>query len=781
MAEQPQGFARRMMAQKLMTDARNTPGSDSPFFPSRIDSAVRQMPDIVDASISPEPTNLGRVAYGAGAMSTLFAPGAGVVDVFGGAPDPFRPGEMLPSFGENIGQGNYLDAGLQTLGAAGDVALAAGALFPPALPGAMAVGTALKAPRAARLATQADAANTLVDDLPTLRFDGTDELNLEGKKIFPIVADLTKAGGRFEGIDSSKLDAPELLQGGPEFPNLKGSRDDGVVWAVQGKGVGTKKLSKEADYGLVVAMNPDSHRSNATFVNSIVGNTLAYVRDGRIAPENLEKLNAFVRTGTDQKQLQKLKNWPGFESPQAAEFVKGLNFEERKRIADVVGSSRGQALGAPNIDKIIRATGDPALLGLNSRDAIMLVELDKDADLIRLGTQGSLEHNSYDFGIKGKPIARIPATSAKNMFPDFFAQAEAEGKQNVRRAFDLALPVEELNAEKIENIRQLATQSIESPRQAALTADLLTGNWKSSKVAKNKGGVSPTDFVQSLKSSDASSTLTMMELPEVQKKIRGGNFDLYQLGDGQVFFGLEKGYNYDEVYGLSENPTFVKAPNGPELTGNEKALVSVINNEVGAKGVGKASVLKAIEEGATALDAFAVPSKRFSDGFLPDFYASFGFEEVGRIDFDPSFYDQQQIADLEDYWRSTGWDESKGLPKIVIMKWTGNDGLRANATKRFVTEGRFDPGAGVTGLFPGAESAIRAGDGPGVAPTPGQGRGSDIRRDTGGAGTGARPLAPDRLAEVARELLRLPDPAVQNLGIDPSRLTQVRDDLGIFR
>ena len=692
-----------------------------------------------------------------------------------------QPGQMLPSFGENIGQGNYLDAGLQTLGAAGDVALAAGALFPPALPGAMAVGTALKAPRAARVAGAVDEANTLVDDLPTLRFDGTDELNLEGKKIFPIVADLTAAGGRFEGIDSSKLDAPELLQGGPEFPNLKGSRDAGVVWAVQGKGVGTKKLSKEADYGLVVAMNPDSHRSNATFVNSIVGNTLAYVRDGRINPENLEQLNAFVRTGTDQKQLQKLKNWPGFESPQAAEFVKSLNFEERKRIADVVGSSRGQALGAPNIDKIIRATGDPALLGLNSRDAIMLVELDKDADLIRLGTQGSLEHNSYDFGIRGKPVARIPAISAKNMFPDFFAQAEAEGKQNVRRAFDLALPVEELNAEKIKNIRNLATQSIESPKQAALTADLLTGNWKSSKVAKNKGGVSPTDFVQNLKSSDASSTLTMMELPEVQKKIRGGKFDLYQLGDGEVFFGLEKGYNYDDVYGLSDNPTFVKAPDGPELTGDEIALVSVINNEIGAKGVGKATVLKAIEEGATALDAFAVPSAKYSDGFLPRFYASFGFKEVGRIDFDPSFYSKQEIADLEDYWRSTGWDESQGFPKIAIMKWVGDDGLRANATKRFVEEGRFNTGAGVTGLFPAAESAIRTGDGSRSAVAQRQRAGGDAGRNIGGSGTSPRPLTPDKLAAVARELLTLPDTAVQNLGIDPSRLTQVRDDLGIFR
>ena len=631
------------------------------------------------------------------------------------------------------------------------------------------------------MAKVASEATQLVDDLPTLKFDGTDELNLEGKKIFPIVADLTGAGRAFEGIDASKLDEPEILQGGPEFPNLAGSRKAEVVWAVQGKGMGTKKLQKDADYGLVVAMNPDSHRSNATFVNSIVGNTLAYVRDGRIPAENLAKLNDFVRSGTDQKELQKLKKWPGFESPEANDFVKSLNFESRKRLADVVGSSRGQALGAPNIDKILRETGDAGLMGLNSRDAIMLVEIDKNANLVKLGTDGSTKHNSYDFGIKGRPIARMPLVSARNMFPDFFAKAEAEGKQNIRRAFDLALPVEELNAEKIQNIRKLAVETIQSPRQAQLAADVVTGNWRSSKQAKNKGGISPADFVQNLKSSEASSTLTMLETSEVQSKIRGGNFDIYQLGDGQVYFGLEKGYNYDSVYNLSGNETFVKAPDGPELTGDEVALVSVINNEIGAKGVGKATVLKAIEEGATALDAFAVPTAQYKDGFLPDFYASFGFEEVGRIDFDPSFYSQQQIADLENYWRSTGWDDSQGMPKIVVMKWTGNDELRANATKRFVTEGRYDAGAGVTGLFAGAESFVRTGDGPGITAASGQSRAGDAGRNIGGASSGARTLTPDRLAAVARELLKLPDAAVENLGVDPSRLDPVRQDFGIFR
>ena len=95
-------------------------------------------------------------AYGAAATGSLFVPGSGFADVFGGLANPSQPGEMLPSFGENIGQGKYLDAGLQTLGVAGDVLQAGGAFVPP-----LAIaGTMLKAPRAARVADAAmDAAD----------------------------------------------------------------------------------------------------------------------------------------------------------------------------------------------------------------------------------------------------------------------------------------------------------------------------------------------------------------------------------------------------------------------------------------------------------------------------------------------------------------------------------------------------------------------------------------------------------------------------------------------
>ena len=115
------------------------------------------------------------------------------------------------------------------------------------------------------------------------------------------------------------------------------------------------------------------------------------------------------------------------------------------------------------------------------------------------------------------------------------------------------------------------------------------------------------------------------------------------------------------------------------------------------------------------------------------------------------------------------------------MKWTGDDGLRTNATKRFVSEGRFYAGEPATGVFAGAESLVRASDGPNLEAAPGQ-RGSSVPAgNPGGAGAGTRPLAPDQLAAVARELLTLPDEAVANLGVDPGLLQGVRQDLGIFR
>ena len=68
--------------------------------------------------------------YQVSAFGSAFLPSAGISDVLGFAPDPNVVGGTLPSFTQNIDQGNYIDAGLQTLGASGDVMLASAPFAP---------------------------------------------------------------------------------------------------------------------------------------------------------------------------------------------------------------------------------------------------------------------------------------------------------------------------------------------------------------------------------------------------------------------------------------------------------------------------------------------------------------------------------------------------------------------------------------------------------------------------------------------------------------------------
>ncbi len=97
-----------------------------------------------------DPEVAARTGYGTAVTGTSFFPGAGIVDAYGGAVD--ITGQPLPSFSENIRQGNYLDAALQGLGVAGDVATVAA---PATLGTSLVLASLLKAPGAARKVTKA--------------------------------------------------------------------------------------------------------------------------------------------------------------------------------------------------------------------------------------------------------------------------------------------------------------------------------------------------------------------------------------------------------------------------------------------------------------------------------------------------------------------------------------------------------------------------------------------------------------------------------------------------
>ena len=673
--------------------------------------------------------------------------------------------------------------------------------------------------------------NPVVDNLPMVDPD-----SLVGMKIFPIQADLTKAGGEYTGIDSSLIDVPIALQGGPDYPLLETSRAGKVVWANDAKGVSTKKLNKDTEYALVVAMSPDSHKTNATVNRAMLDTTLAYVRDGRLSDEAISQIDAAIQAPSTQKQLSRMGAFPGLKSPDAVDWINSATFPERNRIMQVMSSPGVQDLGAPNLQKILDATADPRYVGLNSNDSIMLIEIDKSGGAVKLGeAENTVPHLSYEYALKGKPVARVPFTAAQNMFPEWFADRAVKEAQMIRegtasdgsalplkplsqaspdvevqgppvpaqgplqpvrgkppntaRSFQFNLPIERITQSAANNMKAVAMQKVKSPLQAKLLVNALDGAWQTTAQSKNSGGITGLDWVKEAKASPDSATLTIptgdnkAAAKALDQEIKSGQLTLYKLRDSRTYFGINKNYNYYDEYGLGPDADYwTPNPNGPTLNENETALVSVVSNDFGAKGVGATTVMKAIEEGATVLDAFAVNSDKYPSGFLPAFYARFGFKEAGRIRFDPSIVLEEpggklKLQDMKAAWAKKGWKDGDGYPDIVVMKWTGDDGGRSQYTRRFIAEAADGGGQGkAAGLFrPTARSdGSNAGGSPTGQARPGDGNGTagNVRNDNRGSSA-------SQLADIGREILNATDAQLKNLGIDPQRVRRLRSEMAL--
>lgn len=516
--------------------------------------------------------------------------------------------------------------------------------------------------------------------VPTINPD-----DLVGKSIFPIMADLTKTGAPYTGIDSDQIKHPVPLQGGPGYSFIPINTQHGIVWAVQGKGRGSFKLGKDADYAAVTTMNPDTHQSNATFSNALIRTAMAHAKSGRLGGNSLATINDMIRSPTSDPNHAELRKFPGLEHPSVEDFAKNLNFESRKRLTDVLASPKAQEVGAPNVNKITRSLLDENFAGLNRSQALFLIKLDKSANnMVHLKGAGLPEHHSYDYGLKGTVVGKFHhPVAAETLWKNWFDRKGNQEPRHVRRAFDLELPVGTVTPE-IASMLPRHPKDMQSPQAARLALHTVLDRWHDTDTSVKEGGLSPTDMSNALKNSDSSSTLSPYSPEDIKKMVKEGKFKGYKLHNGEVYFGLKKGTDYGDEYGFHH----------PELTNNETALTSVVNNEPGAKGIGgPAVVLKAIKEGATALDAYAVPSAKHPNGFLPDYYSHFGFKELGRVPFDPQYHSPQKIEDMKHHWRSQGWDESMGMPSLAIMKWKGNDNDRYDALRRHLGTGH--PHAGV--------------------------------------------------------------------------------------
>ena len=633
-------------------------------------------------------------------------------------------------------------------------------------------------PRKPVVPVSPDAIPKYIDDIPDLT-----PADLLGKRVFPIHADLTEGGAMYRGIDSSVLDEAEPLLGGKKFPGLETSRNARAVWAVQGNKAKILRNMAESNHVVVVAMSHDAHKGNTTFSNSALKTMDAYVRDGRIGKRNLKRLDKLVRETKPKMKVSVKKavaGFPGFGEKGYQKYLEKLSFEARSRIVEQL--AKGQKFGAPNIPRIARKLEDPSTYGVNLGSPLIVIKLNKGPDnLVELGVHpGTTKHPSYKYGIKGEVVGKFPAPTAyESVFPDFANKKLAEGARfdSVIRASTMSDFTQTITSDVLKNIPFSPLKHIQSSRQAELALETAKGNWISTGITKTAGGVSPVDFENALKNSDASSTLTPYTAKEVTEGAKDGSFQVFQLGKAkmgskggeggtsQIFFGI-KDTDYNADYGFTH----------PDLGPNERAVVGVVNNEPGAKGVAAPGVMgKAIQEGATALDAYAVPSKKYPFGFLPEVYNDYGFVELGRLPFEEKYYSVTQLNDLKEYWRSTGWDESLGMPEMVIMKWKGDDAIRTDAIRLINENGSLNPGSQVRGIYQTAREHSRKSAGLNPQQAPGSSPVNNPRGNRGGIRNSNAPHSGDRYRNVLSELSLLshtPQSAVhlQNLGVTPQSL-----------
>jgi hypothetical protein len=613
---------------------------------------------------------------------------------------------------------------------------------------------------------------------PYSQVEVIDPRDLVGAKISPTPADLTRAGSFYEGIDAAGTTRRTPFLGGPLFPLQQAYRDADVAWMVDSKSKGQTKLNKDSDFVAVTAMSPKAHQSNATVADAYMGTLEAYIKDGRLPEESIDQLNKVVTEfgkNTVDPELQRLKNFVGFDSPYFNEYMRGLTFPQREAISKLMTAPKVRDIGGPNFQRILDSSIQPEFAGSNLGDTLLLLELNKKAGLLDVNELGLPEHPSYSVGLPGRVVGRFENPMSRGLlFSDF--EAEYSNRPTIMRsdgtpdpaqmayAFSRALPTTEITPEGARNMQEaMQYYSIEQPLQAQLIDQALQSNWKTSlkPYAQGKGeGISPIEYQRALERNPSYPTLEPYTAQEIAKGAREGNFEVLQLGRSDIYFGLKK--NPDYTWMNDGKPV-------PGLSDNEVDLVGVVSNEIGAKGVASPAIMgKAIEEGASVLNAFAVPSERYPEGFLPNVYGGYGFEEIKRIPFSKEFYIEERgeaaYRDLLRQWRSEGWDESQGFPDVVLMKWSGTDEQRANASQRVFDKGFAGFGSGedlgpLRSAGQNLESSVEASSKSQVVQS------DNRRRDTGAVRSGSGSSKSQGIRSAVEELRSLSPLQRKNLGL----------------
>ena len=599
-------------------------------------------------------------------------------------------------------------------------------------------------------------------DIPTIKPE-----DLEGMKVGKTVGDFMKAGGQFTGIDSVQV-VPRDMKGGTLFPALESSMKKGMVWA-DPKATALAKNTENPDVVAVTGMMPTSHSGNIDMGMNLRNTVMAYVQAGRMSADDLKAINkkiydAHTQKSSTGKTFEKLKNFVGFENPNYEEYLNTLDFETRTKIFQILDQVGSKKLNVPNVDKLLSQTAETSVTGFNPRDTLLFFE--RGSEVVPSG------HASYPLAYKGGNVVKYERpVGMEFQFKDWW---NTTGKNygtraNANRGFEVSNVTQNMRPDVIADIDKAMSYSldIQNPDQARMVINAVNNRWKTFDKTIKEGGASPTVLAKILQASPSSASLSNYSMEYITKAKRSGAMSFYQLGDNNTMFGIDNLPDYSWA-GVD------KLPEG------SKSLVGVVNNEFGIRQVASPSIMmKALEEGVTHLDAFAVPSAMYPNGFLPDLYGKYGFEVISEVPFDKDMFikenGQNAFDDLLFQWRKDGWDESKGFPPVVVMEFKGNNDVRKNGTIEFFKGNITNFGGGKDyGFITTAESLLGAGSRQSVRASQSSGILDQFGRNTGSVRTSDARNISLKPSKIAEGILNLNPEQIRNLQIDQKEIDTFR-------
>tara|TARA_E500000331_G_scaffold49821_1_gene42856 strand:+ start:1183 stop:3351 length:2169 start_codon:yes stop_codon:yes gene_type:complete len=599
------------------------------------------------------------------------------------------------------------------------------------------------------------------DEIPTI----TPE-DLKGMKIGKTVGDFMKAGGEFTGIDSVPVD-PRLMKGGTLFPALQSSIDEGVVWA-DPKATALAKNPENPDVIAVTGMMPQSHSGNIDMGMNLRNQVMAYVQAGRMSNADLKAINkkiydAHTQKSSTGKTFEKLKNFTGFENPNYEEYLNTLDFETRTKIFKILDQAGSKKFNVPNTDKVLSATAETSVTGNNPRDTLLFYE--RSGEVVPSG------HASYPLAYKGKLAGKYKRpVGMEFQFKDWWDETgQFKDRARANRAFETSGIVQDQRPDVISGINRAMdySEAIQNADQARMVIDAVNNRWKTFDKIIDEGGASPKELASILQASPSSASLSNYSMEKITKAKRSGEMSFFKLGDNNTMFGIDNVPDYKWA-GVD------KLPEG------SKSLVGVVNNEFGVKRVASPAIMtKALEENVTHLDAFAVPSAKYPNGYLPDLYGKYGFDVISEVPFDKDMFvkenGQNAFDDLVFQWRKDGWDESKGFPPVVVMEFKGNQNVRKNATTEFFKGGLSNfRGEKTSGIATTARGFSKSGSGKGFQSSQGSGILNNFGRNTGAVRDGNARNIPVKPAEIAKGILELTPEQIRNLQLNPKEVDTFR-------